>query len=231
MPPVGPHPEGFSRQVNFRITLEDWPLLEAAAREHGGIGTGIIAGLRALQRDRLEPRQPAPLPPSAPEDPEATPAPAPADAAPHRRRPRPAPTRPPDKTEKSPVWVPTSFAAGELGVSPETLRGWIRNGRGESVHGKVRLDTLRVPRAGAAKLLRIKSATLAQRPEPKPDKDGLYRVGDLERTDREIARESSMTPEEVREIFEETGRTRDDGVYIVREVNVLNLLASARAIE
>jgi hypothetical protein len=39
---------GFSRQVNFRISQDDWPLLERASREHGGIAAALVAGLRSL---------------------------------------------------------------------------------------------------------------------------------------------------------------------------------------
>jgi hypothetical protein len=44
---------GFRRQVVFRIGEDDWPHLEAAAREHGGIQAGIIAALRAHAAQRL----------------------------------------------------------------------------------------------------------------------------------------------------------------------------------
>src|SRR5664280_1740099 len=45
----------FRRQVVFRVGEEDWPYLEAAAKEHGSIQAGVIAALRAQAVRRLAP--------------------------------------------------------------------------------------------------------------------------------------------------------------------------------
>ena len=50
-----PSQAGFKRQVVFRIDADDWPLLEAAAREHGSIQAAVLAGLRALAAGVTEP--------------------------------------------------------------------------------------------------------------------------------------------------------------------------------
>lgn len=57
------HPTGFKRQVVFRISAEEWPLLAAAAHEHGSIQAAVLAGIRALATSAhdLVGRQPADL--------------------------------------------------------------------------------------------------------------------------------------------------------------------------
>ena len=53
------------------IHLEDWPLLEAAAREHGSIQAAVLAGLRALGAASVAPAEKEGVPGhvSAPEPP------------------------------------------------------------------------------------------------------------------------------------------------------------------
>src|SRR5919108_1527311 len=48
MHPPDPQKTGFKRQVVFRISTDDWPLLQQAAQEHGSIQAAVLAGLRAL---------------------------------------------------------------------------------------------------------------------------------------------------------------------------------------
>ena len=36
----------------FRIDADDWPIVEAAAREHGSIQSAVLAGIRALNQTR-----------------------------------------------------------------------------------------------------------------------------------------------------------------------------------
>ncbi len=105
---------GFKRQVVFRIGAEDWPLLEAAAAEHGSLQAAIIAGLRALK----------PTPPPAP------PVAEPAAAAP-QGTPATKPRRPPkpaldgDPNEE----IRAREAAQILGLKTSTVSGYIRSGR------------------------------------------------------------------------------------------------------
>lgn len=42
----------FKRQVVFRISADDWPLLQAAVQEHGSIQAAVLAGLQALVETR-----------------------------------------------------------------------------------------------------------------------------------------------------------------------------------
>ena len=51
---------GFHRQVVVRIPADDWSLLEDAARQHGSKQAAIIAGLRALRRERDATTTPGP---------------------------------------------------------------------------------------------------------------------------------------------------------------------------
>lgn len=54
MPTPTSRPSGFKKQVVFRISVAEWPLLEQAAQEHGSIQAAILAGLHALSA--AEPR-------------------------------------------------------------------------------------------------------------------------------------------------------------------------------
>jgi hypothetical protein len=40
--------DGFKRQVVFRISAADWPLIEQAAREHGSIQAALVAAVHTL---------------------------------------------------------------------------------------------------------------------------------------------------------------------------------------
>jgi len=67
-----PGKAGFKRQVVFRIDADEWPLLEAAAREHGSIQAAVLAGLRALNPTPNKPAtEDAPATPKPPRRSEA----------------------------------------------------------------------------------------------------------------------------------------------------------------
>jgi hypothetical protein len=132
-----PSPENaqFKRQIVFRVTPEQWPLLEQAAAKHGSIQAALLAGLRAL----------------IPDKPPATPTRAAGEAArtapeqgrvkpsrPKRQRganpgKRPRKAQPTPKTEvatPSPEEeVMAREAAAVLGLKPSTVKGYIRAGR------------------------------------------------------------------------------------------------------
>ena len=105
-----PGKAGFKRQVVFRIDADDWPLLEAAAREQGSIQAAVLAGIRALNPTRNKP---------ATED-------APAKPKPTRRPAKPAsrPTPPPPDEE-----IRSREAAQILGIKTDTVSAYIRSGR------------------------------------------------------------------------------------------------------
>src|SRR5437660_1217402 len=111
----------FKRQVVFRLSAEEWPLLEAAAREHGSIQRAVVAGLRAL----------APQAVTAPSSEEAPP-PEPGQAtAKQRPRTRPTPGAPAQVGKGAPAAeeeITAREAAQLLGVKTQTVSGYIRSG-------------------------------------------------------------------------------------------------------
>jgi len=118
MHPPNPGQAGFKRQVVFRIGADDWPLLEAAAREHGSIQAAVLAGIRALTHPVASG--------TAPTEETANPAAEPESAT--RVRPHPAakaarPNADPDEE------IPAREAAAVLGLKPGTISGYIRSGR------------------------------------------------------------------------------------------------------
>jgi hypothetical protein len=104
-PPANP---GFKRQVVFRLGLDDWPLLEAAAREHGSIQAAVLAGLRALDG--------------------AEPIPVEEVAGPCGVAAQPADVEPPPAGDPD-AELTAREAAALLGLKPSTIRGYIRSGR------------------------------------------------------------------------------------------------------
>jgi hypothetical protein len=173
----------FRRQVVFRIGEDDWPYLEAAAREHGGIQAGIIAALRAHAAQRLAARAEAALvaDPLGAED-----YPSPLVEQPHRptaMRRRPELTRPDAEIETTTagsaahelVELNLVEAAPVLGVTPASLRAQIKRGtrpgrRSETGFYLAGLERDELRRAnptltlrGAADVLRLKPATLRSR--------------------------------------------------------------------
>lgn len=107
MPPVPRSNGQFKRQVVFRISPDDWPLLEHAASEHGSIQAAIIAGLRALSTPETLP---------AVEQTEAT-------------TPKDRESPPTDKKQAEPEEIPAREAARLLAVKTSTVSGYIRTGR------------------------------------------------------------------------------------------------------
>jgi len=117
MHPPNPGQAGFKRQVVFRIGADDWPLLEAAAREHGSIQAAVLAGIRALTHEATAKAAPE-KPPQQPDKPKSTPAvPAPVTPIPS--------TAHPDPDEE----IPAREAAAVLGLKTSTISGYIRSGR------------------------------------------------------------------------------------------------------
>lgn len=100
----------FKRQVVVRIAADDWPLLEAAAQEHGSIQAALLAGLHALNQP---PRQHVEPEPNARETTEATAA---TEAS---------PSAPVHRDEE----ITAREAANLLELKPGTVRGYIRAGR------------------------------------------------------------------------------------------------------
>ncbi len=165
----------FERQVNFRISAEDHHLLEAAARDHGSVKGGILAGLRALEQQRLD----AARPPKPPEPPEPEP-----------RKPEDKPTRtdlPEPEVGEVDWWMPVAAVADTFHRSEATIRKWVAGGRaqarGTGDELEVDVATVQLERAPAAEWLQIKSTTLAKWTElgkAKATADGMYVFGDLE---------------------------------------------------
>lgn len=102
----------FTRQVVFRISPDEWPLLEQAAAEHGSIQAAVLAGLQALADIRVaapgqsgEPTAPGPEPDTA------------------------AQTADPAASEDPNEEVGARQAAALLGIKASTVSGYIRSGR------------------------------------------------------------------------------------------------------
>jgi hypothetical protein len=172
---------GFRRQIVFRIGEDDWPHLEAAAREQGGIQAGIIAALRAYAAQRLSA---PPTPVTVAEPPEKTAAASPGAEEPAqprstRRRPEPASTRKQGEAsgaaERELVELNLAEAAPIFGLTPTSLRAQIKRGtrpgrKSESGFYLARLERDELRQAnppltlrGAADVLRLKPATLRSR--------------------------------------------------------------------
>jgi len=104
--PHAPRSDGqFKRQIVFRISPDDWPLLEHAAREHGSIQAAVIAGLRALKD--VEPLEGEPSDAGAGDS---------------------APTNVADGTDGTDE-MRARDAARMLGLKTGTVSGYIRTGR------------------------------------------------------------------------------------------------------
>ena len=109
----------FKRQVVFRIGPEDWPLLEAAAAEHGSIQAAVLAGLRALNPAAAKPAQ---TPASPPE--KAQP------AVPEQKQPQPdRPSKPKPLGGDPNEVIHASDGARLIGLKTSTVSGYIRSGR------------------------------------------------------------------------------------------------------
>jgi hypothetical protein len=118
MHPTDPDKAGFKRQVVFRIGADDWPALEAAAKEHGSIQAAVLAGIHALTK----PEPPAQVAKAKAEPKPATkpkPASTPASAA-------TKPTAPPVDLEEE---IRARDAAKLLSLKTSTISGYIRTGR------------------------------------------------------------------------------------------------------
>jgi hypothetical protein len=111
-----PLPAGFKRQIVFRISADDWPLLEDAAAEHGSIQAAILAGLHALTPT------PAKLPPAAKPVP-------PAKRAATKPRKQPVAVPPPDAALDPDEEIRAREAAKILGIKTGTAAAYIRSGR------------------------------------------------------------------------------------------------------
>jgi hypothetical protein len=105
-------PAGFKRQVVIRIGAEDWPLLEAAAAEHGSLQAALLAGLHALQAPSTDSK-------STVKENETT----------ERSTPRKR-TTPPSASEADPAEeIHSGEAAKLLGLKTSTVSSYIRSGR------------------------------------------------------------------------------------------------------
>jgi hypothetical protein len=114
-----PGQAGFKRQVVFRIDADDWPLLQAAVREHGSIQAAMLAGIRALTTAPTGTDAPAKKPPSR-------------SASPKPAKPTPAPETPaaPTASVADPSEeISAREAAVLLGLKTSTVGGYIRSGR------------------------------------------------------------------------------------------------------
>lgn len=125
---------GFKRQVVFRIGADDWPTLEAAAREHGSIQAAVLAGIRALN-----PARPA-TPGEAPDTTAGQAESGQAKAVPktvlkrkRRRRETPASKTPAPSPEPAALDADEEIRARDaarlLGLKTGTVSGYIRSGR------------------------------------------------------------------------------------------------------
>lgn len=135
MQPPNPGDAAFKRQVVFRISADEWPLLEAAASEHGSIQAAILAGLHALADERA----------SAGDDP-AEPPTAEAEREPAAQAEDQAAAEDPDEE------IRAREAAEILGLTRGTVAGYIRSGRLAGRHdntlsGSGWVTTLRAVRA------------------------------------------------------------------------------------
>jgi hypothetical protein len=131
---------GFQRQVVFRITAEDWPLLEAAAKEHGSQQAAIIAALRALADSGARGRAASEAEPPEPvQNPKA-------DAQ-------------PGEQEQGDWWVTLEQLEGILGLEREALKRRIAQSAAETrlgPHGKeARLDQIEIDTQHAAELMGV----------------------------------------------------------------------------
>jgi len=159
----------FERQVNFSISAEDFPLLEAARAEYGTIKGGILAGLRLLAQQRLE-RADAPAPSPLPS-------------------PLPSPSPPAVEPARGALdwWMDVQTVADTFGRSPATVRKWVAEGRatgrGEGRALEVDIATVQLERAPAAEWIGVKSATLRKWTEEgkvQATPTGFYLFGELE---------------------------------------------------
>jgi hypothetical protein len=120
-----PSPESaqFKRQVVFRISAQEWPLLEEAAVRHGSIQAALLAGLRALSTDR--PASVAETADAHAGDPRPVPA--------VQRRSKPAGSRRVvngrRETQSPNDELTAREAAALLGLASSTVKGYIRRGR------------------------------------------------------------------------------------------------------
>ena len=107
----------FKRQVVFRIGPEDWPLLEAAAAEHGSIQAALVAGLRALSRTPEAAKLATTEPPQ------------PAKAARPAKATKPHTAAPPPQVDDPNEEIRARDAARILGLKTSTVSSYIRAGR------------------------------------------------------------------------------------------------------
>jgi hypothetical protein len=182
------------RQVTFKIPSEDEHLLDVASREHGGITNALIAGLRALERER------AGSPPS------------PRQAPPHES--------PGDEPRywRSPVEV-----AGYLAIGPETATRWARHSPNATRDRDDAIDVraLEIDGHRTAGLLELKPATLRRRhTDQKPPlrtERGHYRLGDLELTTEQAQKRAGLSEQQLRQLADDgTIRTRVDSDGTIR---------------
>lgn len=163
---------GFRRQVCFRLGRDEWPLLEAAIRAHGGIQAALIAALRThaakLLDDQLrivsEPAEPARA--AGPRRP---------PIADHHPRASARVARDPDIRGDDLVELNLAEAAPGLGIKPASLRKQIKSGRRPGRQGtngywlaRLRASELRgrdvvLSARGAAEVLGVTTATVNRR--------------------------------------------------------------------
>jgi excisionase family DNA binding protein len=232
-------PPAFRRQVNFDLHADEWPLLEQAARDHGGVRAGILAGLHALAEERLRrEHRPPPDHPGARRDepPEPTPEPEPKPARDRESEPGPPLTDDePDELGSHGFvhWVDVDGFAELAGASPSTVRRWARDGSSVASDprddSRIRLDSLEIPRSAAAALVGVSSRTLAARIADGrlcESRAGYVHVTDLWLTSGQAARYLGVKADTVRRRIAkgELPASNRDGQH---EIWLLDVLAHA----
>ncbi|MGD0272782.1 MAG: hypothetical protein ABSB96_03530 [Gaiellaceae bacterium] len=177
---------GFRRQVVFRIGEDDWPYLETAAREHGGIQAGIIAALRAHAAQRLAPpAEPSPVPEllgaTEPTLESGRPVSSKRRAESARSEEDGGATLASRSASRDMVELNVAEAAALLGLRPESLRSAIKRGarpgrRSETGFYLVKIERETLRRVNPPLTLRGAAEVLGRRPETlrRHCRDGHY---------------------------------------------------------
>jgi hypothetical protein len=172
---TSPTPDpGFRRQVCFRVGPDEWPLLEAAVRRHGGIQAALVAALRTHASLLDKPSDPdigqRNDEPQAPSSLQSADTPPPPTSRKRARQTSVAAVQPTNLVELN-----LAEAAPLLGVTTATLRRQIKSGRrpgrqGENGYWLARLEVSELQdrdytltARGAAEVLALTTATVKRR--------------------------------------------------------------------